>query len=113
MPHTNYLRFHRKQWALSQGQLAQLVGLKARSVVSSYEFGKSTPDLRFALALQFVFGVPLEALYPTLSEEIEDEVIRNAAALDEACRGRNDATAARVGEFLRHMLSRASNTEGV
>lgn len=109
MPHTNHLRFHRKQWALSQGQLAHLVGLRARSVISSYELGRADPGLRFALAYQFIFGVRLEALFPGVSKEIQDEIMRRAVSLDEACRDKNDPTSARVLELLQEMSVRADS----
>ena len=113
MQHTNTLRRHRKQWALTQQQVAELIGLRARSVVSSYELGHGTPNLRSALAFQLVFGVPLTALYPNLSEDIEDAVMRKALTLDEVHRGRNDGTAVRVRELLQRLLSQAGNTDGL
>ena len=113
MQHTNTLRRHRKQWALTQQQVAELIGLRARSVVSSYELGHGTPNLRSALALELVYGIPLTALFPTLSCEIEDDVMRRALKLDEAHRGRNDGAAVRIRELLQRLLNQMRNADEV
>jgi DNA-binding XRE family transcriptional regulator len=109
MPHTNYLRFHRKQWALSQREVAHLVGHRARSVVSAYELGRIAPWARYAVAYQFVFGVRLETLFPGMTREVEEEVVRRAAELDRASRGREDAGARRKLELLGEIVSRADD----
>ena len=113
MQHTNTLRRHRKQWALTQQQVAELIGLRARSVISSYELGHGTPNLRSALAFEMVFGVPMAALYPNLLEDIEEAVMRQALTLDEAHRERNDGTAVRIRELLHRLLSQAGNNDGL
>lgn len=106
--HKNDLRRHRLQWALSQQQVADLVGLRARSVISSYELGDHAPNLRGILALQFVFGVSIATLYPKLADAVEDEVMRQAAILEADQRGRTDRVAQKTQQLLREMLARAS-----
>ncbi|MFI4973060.1 MAG: helix-turn-helix transcriptional regulator [Caulobacterales bacterium] len=108
MEYKIYLRTHRKAWALSQQQIADLVGIRARSVISSYERGVNSPSFRTALAYQFVFGVPLTKMFPDLAGEIEEDVMRRALQIDEAHRNRTDATAVRAREFLQQLLGRAS-----
>lgn len=111
MPHANHLRRHRRQWALSQEQVALLLGLRARSIVSKYERGRGTPQLRYALAYQFVFGVRLEDLFPDLSRDVVDRVMQAAARLDEQSRDQGDPAAQRRAEFLRAMIRRATSDE--
>ena len=107
MANTNHLRLHRRQWALSQTQMADLLGLKARSLVSRYEHGRGTPHLRSVLAYQLIFGVSPEHLFPNLRQSVADDVMRRAAALDEACRGRGDAASQRRAKLLEAMVDRA------
>ena len=111
MPHTNHLRLHRRHWALSQTQVADLLGLKARSLVSRYENGRGAPHLRSVLAYQFIFGVPADQLFPHLHRSVSDEVMRRAAALDETCRGRTDLASRRRAELLQAMSSRAGDDD--
>ena len=111
MPHRNTLKFHRKKWALSQADIAHLVGIKARSVISVYEAGAKLPQLRAILAYQFVFGASLEMLFPNLAKEVEEQVMRRAAALDAKVRHRTDATAIAVRQLLQDLISRAGHAD--
>lgn len=113
MPHTNHLRLHRRQWALSQTQIADLLGLKARSLVSRYENGRGAPHLRSLLAYQIIFGEPVERLFPQLHQSVTDEVMRRATALDETCRGRSDPASRRQAKLLEAMISRAGDSDVV
>lgn len=60
-----------------------------------------------------MFGRPVEALFPDLIEDIQDEVMRRAAELEEVCRERDDDTSRRILELLQQMISRASSSDGV
>lgn len=107
MTHLNYLSFHRKRWALSQRELAGLLGHASRSAVSRLELGGGRPSLRFALACQTIFGLGVAELFPDLFEQHQDDVMRRAAALDERLRGKTDQNAARKRELLGDMVERA------
>lgn len=108
MPHTNHLRLHRRKWALSQEHVAQLLGLKARSVISRYERGLGLPPFRCAFGLQLLFGVPIQDLFPELTQSICDDVMRQAIRLDEAVRDKEDPTSLRQLAFLRDLVDRAA-----
>lgn len=110
MQNSTPLRTHRKQWALKQRELAHLVGFKSRSSIADLEDGASFVGLQPALAFEFVFGAPLRELFPTVFLKVENEVMRQAAALDDAHRAKSDATAERIGELLRALVARASDT---
>jgi DNA-binding XRE family transcriptional regulator len=72
MPH--YVRRHRLRTALTQKEMAALLGCQSSSTVCQYEGRKREPDLRTALAYQVVFGLPVEALFPGIHREVEQDV---------------------------------------
>ena|SRR3569833_246823 len=111
MAHMNALRVFRRKWALSQREVARLVGLKSRSGVSNHELQKQLPALRTALAYQIVFGAPLGVLFPKSYREIEDEVLQRAVELDEAYRHRTDANAKLKRAFLTDLVSRVASDD--
>ncbi|MFN3858777.1 MAG: hypothetical protein ACK4RV_13615 [Caulobacter sp.] len=113
MKHRNTLRVHRKKWALSQGDIAHLLGFRSRSVVSVYEAGWLIPNIRIMVAYQFIFGAPLDTLFPGLQRDVEEEVVRRAVALDRKYRSRVDGVGDRVSELLSRLAARAHNPDEV
>ena len=111
MSHRNYLSLHRKRWALSQHELALLVGHASRSVVSRLELGQGRPSLRFAIRCEAVFGVQVAELFPDLFEENHDAVMRQAAHLDLQVRGRTDAGSARKRALLLEIVGRTPSPD--
>lgn len=107
MSHTNYLSRHRKRWALSQRELALLLGQASRSSVSRLELGAGQPSLRFVVRCELIFGVSAAELFPQLYEQNHDLVMRRAARLDTHLRDRADASSARKRELLSAMINRA------
>lgn len=110
MAHHNRLRFHRKQWGLSQAQVAHLQGFRSRSVISGHEFRGVLPNVRAILAYQFIFGVTLDDLFPDITKDVHDHVMRQAAELDRKVRDRTDDTGRRIQQFLDGLLTRAVQT---
>jgi transcriptional regulator with XRE-family HTH domain len=109
MVYKNNVLAHRKRWALSQSDLAKLLGVSAVAL-SRYETRNRSPHLRLALGLEVVFGVPARALFPDRYAEVEAAIIRRAAGLSirlEACSG-EEASAQR--ELLSQMSARAAGT---
>lgn len=86
-PH--YLRRYRLQAALTQKEMAHLLGCQSSGTVCQYEARKRVPDLRTALAYQVVFGVPVEALFPGIHQEVEQGVLIRARRLCEQLTGAN------------------------
>ena len=76
--HFNYIRSFRQSACLSQRELARLVGCDVHTSISRFETFKTMPDVRTALRIAFVFGVPIEKVYPKIVDEAEDEVARRA-----------------------------------
>lgn len=81
MPH--YVRRHRLRAALTQREMANLLGCQSAATVCQYEAHKREPDLRTALAYQATFGVAVAALFPGIYREVEQKVLRRAGRLAE------------------------------
>lgn len=110
MTHPNYLSHHRKKWAMSQRELAHLLGHTSRSTVSRLELGSGVPSFTFALGCQVVFGVTICELFPKFFEERHDHVMLRAAELDRSLHGRSDAFSTRKRQLLAELIRRAPNT---
>lgn len=110
MSHRNALRVHRKKWGLSQREVAHLLGLRARSVVSVYEAGWVLPSLRVLIAYQFMFGAAPDELFPGLKRRVEQQVARRAVVLDRKYRARNDAEALQVKRFLQQLVEKSDSS---
>jgi transcriptional regulator with XRE-family HTH domain len=80
----NYLRTNRKQFALSQEEVAFLLGLKGMDKggkVSRDENYSRIPTLETALAYEAIYGKPVRELFAGLYEQIAPEVSSRAKIL--------------------------------
>lgn len=78
-----YLRTLRREWGLTQKELATLVpGVKRARLVSKAERGKRVPQTTELLAYAVIFDRRPEAIFPTLSRDVEAAVRRNASGFD-------------------------------
>jgi transcriptional regulator with XRE-family HTH domain len=82
-----YLHTHRRQWGVTQEELAFLFGSKSASVVSRLERREHNPSLKAAFACQVIFGIASDELFPKLYAEVEDAVMRRAHELHERLQG--------------------------
>src|SRR5580704_10395356 len=73
---TSYLHVRRRQWRLSQKELAFLFGYRTDSIVSRYEYRERRMTLAIGFASSLIFGVEAKDLFPKLFEEVEDGVVR-------------------------------------
>lgn len=103
----NYVAFFRKQNGLTQEELSELLGFRSSTTVHRVETGERQPTLRFALSCEVLFGNTPAKVFPGLYADIEEEVIRNGAWLDERIRGRTDRRASLQRDMLRRMMERA------
>jgi DNA-binding XRE family transcriptional regulator len=101
-----YVRPLRRRWALTQRELAFLVGAKSGAIVSRIEGLKRPPSLRVTLACALVFGTaPLE-LFPELHLQIHDDVLRRVSELYDELQG-NPSKATRIKlDFLEAVQAR-------
>ena len=77
----NYLRTNRKQFALSQEEVAFLLGVKGMDKggkVSRDENYSRIPTLETALAYEAIYGKPVRELFAGLYEQIAPEVSSRA-----------------------------------
>jgi transcriptional regulator with XRE-family HTH domain len=77
----NYLRFNRKRLALSQAEVAFLLGCQSGAKVSRYEQFKREPSLETALACEMVFQRSASELFGGLYQKVEAEVAARAETL--------------------------------
>jgi len=77
----NYLRRYRKRAALSQDEVAFLLGGGSGAKVSRYERFRRIPDLETALACEAIFGVPVRELFPGIFQKVERNTARRARLL--------------------------------
>jgi DNA-binding XRE family transcriptional regulator len=75
------LRSHRKEWCLTQEELARLLLLESATEVSRIEAAKRNPGVEVALASEVLFGAPARNIYPQLYKTVEEEVMREACGL--------------------------------
>src|SRR5579862_2621638 len=77
----NYLLSNRKRLALSQGDVAFLVGIKSGSKVCRHERFSRDPNFETGLAFEVIFQQPIRELFAGLYQEIENEVAARARIL--------------------------------
>lgn len=66
----NHLRTHRKRLAFSQTDLSRLLGHQTSSSIIRWEAGQRSPSLAALMALEFLLGVPIRALFPSLWQQV-------------------------------------------
>lgn len=67
----NYLRARRRQWQLTQRELAFLFGYTDRSIVSRLERHERTITLAVARTCELLFGCEPKDIFPALFEQVE------------------------------------------
>ncbi len=77
----NYLRANRKRLALSQDEVAFLLGTHSGAKVCRYERFVREPSLETALACEAIFKRSVSELFPGLYQKVEREVAARARAL--------------------------------
>ena len=80
-PLPNYLLANRKRLALSQHEVAFLLGQHGGDNVSRYENYTREPNLQTILAMEAIFQKPANQLFAGLYERIEREVAARAKVL--------------------------------
>lgn len=76
-----YVNTHRRARALTQPELAFLLGWKSSSPISLLEQSGREPKLTIAFALEMLFGVAAADLFPKFFAGTEDALIRRAYEL--------------------------------
>jgi len=104
-PLLHYLTTHRKQAALSQDEVAFLLGCRSGTKVSRYEQGRRAPNLRTALTYAAIFDVPVRDLFPGLYQAAEIRATgRKQALLKRLKKGGDDPVTAYKRAWLKASL---------
>ena len=104
----NYLRTYRKRAALSQDEVAFLLGMNGGAKISRHERRSGVPTLETALAYEALYGVPVRELYAGVYEKVEQEVKRRARTLAGRLDGGDPVTGRKL-ERLPAVSSGAAN----
>jgi len=103
----SYVRRNRRQWGLTQRELAELLGLSSSGAVSRIEHSKRRPSTATLIACSIVFGLVTPDLFPILHVEIEEAVLGTAKELYERLETKNDKQSERKQKLLKDILARA------
>lgn len=77
----NYLRAHRKRMALSQREIAFLLGVEYGTKVCRYECFSREPRFRTILAMEAIFQCPAHQIFAGVFRQIERDVAARAKVL--------------------------------
>lgn len=102
----NYLRANRKRLALSQGDVAFLLGKQIGAKISRYETFAQAPSLENALAFEIIYKLSAGELFGGLYGQLEKEIAERAKVLAAKNDPRSGGQAAKRREALTK-LSRA------
>ncbi|MBI5450143.1 MAG: helix-turn-helix transcriptional regulator [Gammaproteobacteria bacterium] len=113
----SYLRTHRREWALTQKELALLLGRASSTYISRIEQGKRAPSTDIVLACEVLFAVSPKEMFPKLYSHNEEAVMARAAKFFASLEKETDHAAMRKKELLALVLKRAitriNNGKGV
>ncbi len=98
-----YLRTFRREWGMSQKELAGLMLRGDRTRVSGVERNLVAPNAGEIVAYSLLFGFPPAEIFPAFYESVEENLIARAYALDEEI----SDDLSRVGERKRKLLQSA------
>ena len=79
----NYLKANRMRLALSQDEVAFLLGAQSGTKACRYERFARVPSLETALAYEAIFKTPVSELFGGLYQKVEREVAERAKILAE------------------------------
>ena len=110
---SNHLRAFRKRLALSQTEVAQLLGSPNSAKICRYESFAREPRLHTILGYEAIFDVPARELFRSLYNQIERKIAARAKALLSAAdsKGLGHRTE-RTRHTLSHLANRGRDTQG-
>jgi len=102
----NYLKANRKRLALSQDEVAFLLGAQNGTKVCRYERFVREPSLETALACEAIFKTSVSELFGGLYQKVEKEVAERAKVLAEKDNhGESGAQTARKRQALAELAA--------
>ena len=99
----NYIRMYRKRLALSQAEVAFLLGLESGADVSRHEQNRRVPSLDAALAYELILGQPAGELFAGRLGRLRRRISLRAGLLADRLRagGASGDVAARIEALTR------------
>jgi transcriptional regulator with XRE-family HTH domain len=104
-----YSRTLRRQWGLTQEELAALLPSGSRNWVSRIERGKTPPNAGDILAYTFIFGPPAPEVFPQFAGKVEESVMQHVYALYERLKDDRSPRAVRKRELIEQIRARAAS----
>src|SRR4051812_16700978 len=101
----NYLRANRKRLALSQDEVAFLLGTRSGAKVSRYEHFVRVPSLETALAYEVIFKRSISELFGGLYQKAEKEIGQRAKILTYRKESKPSRQTARKHEALTELAA--------
>ena len=101
-PLVNYLRVHRRTAGLTQHELGMVLGYADDGAVARHERFRSVPPFLMALSYEIVFKVPVNQLFPGLSQTIELGIETRLAELESRLR-ESEALSSRLAATTRKL----------
>ena len=101
----NYLRANRKRLALSQEEVAFLLGTQSGAMVCRYERFVREPSLETALAYEVIFKRSVSELFGGLYQKVEREVAERAKTLTRQDNQKPNKQTARKREALNDLAA--------
>ena len=77
----NYLRVRRREWQLSQRELAFLLGYKNESIISRLERQERRLAFDTSRACRLLFGARSDEMFPALSQAADEELLKRIEEL--------------------------------
>ena len=104
----NYLRTLRREWELTQDDVAALLPKAGRDRVSRVEREIAPPNAQEIVAYSLIFGLPPAEIFPRQVGEVPDAVMRGAYRLYQKVEHRTTPPARRKRELAEQILVRAT-----
>lgn len=108
-PLPTHLRGYRRAWALTQRELAVLLGGMARESVGRYERLGMMPGFETLVALEFIFGTHGHDLFPAIGLSVIRAVRDNAVSLRDSLLSGSDAASVRKRRLLDDLITRSAS----
>jgi transcriptional regulator with XRE-family HTH domain len=105
----SYLHTLRKQWGLSQPDLAALLGVTG-SALSRFENGSRHPSAELVVGAEVMFGHSAKDVFPKFYHDIECTIVDRARALYKSIESKTDTTSRAKLHLLSEIIERASQT---
>jgi len=103
----SYLHTLRKQWGLSQPDLAALLGITA-SALSRFENLSRRPTAKLLVGAGVIFGHDTKDVFPGFYHDIERSIVDRARAQHDRLESKNDAASSEKLRLLTEIIERAS-----